>query len=114
MSERAVSPARSEVSPMTFDLEEIVTHDSTEDCIACRSQAIVMQALVPAVGAWESTAGLPRFAVALHGAAGLLGTMLEEGIPREDIESALAGLLTEIEGQIPEAGARGGPPQGSA
>ncbi len=40
--------------------------------------------------------------------------MLEEGVPREDIESALGRLLDEIEQRIAEDKAMGGPPQGSA
>lgn len=99
---------------MTTDFAEIVTHDSTEDCVPCRARDVVVQALVPAAAAWEATAGLPRFSIALHGAAGLLGTMLQEGVPREDIEDALSGLLEEIESQIAEDRAMGGPPQGTA
>ena len=43
---------------MTFGLDVIVTYDSTDDCIACRAQSVVMQALVPAAAAWEATAEL--------------------------------------------------------
>ena len=99
---------------MSVDFDQIVTHDSTDECVACRAQDIVMQALLPAAAAWESTAQLPRFAVALHGAAGLLGIMLEEGVPRKDIEEALSGLLDEIDRQIAEDQTMGGPPQGTA
>ena len=99
---------------MEINLDVIVTHDSTEECIACRAQDLVMQTLVPAAAAWEATAELPRFSIALHGAAGLLGTMLDEGIPREKVESALSELLDRIEQQIAEDEVMGGPPQGSA
>jgi hypothetical protein len=95
-------------------LDVIVTHDATDDCVACRAQSVVMQALVPAAAAWEATAELPRHAVALHGAAALLGTMLEEGVSRDEVEAALSGLLDNIEQQIAEDQAMGGPPQGTA
>ena len=52
---------------MTFGLDVIVTYDSTDDCIACRAQSVVMQALVPAAAAWEATAESPRFSVASRG-----------------------------------------------
>ena len=74
----------------------------------------VASALVPAASAWEANEELPRFSVALHGAAALLGVMLEEGISREDIESALGRLLDDIEQRIVEDQVMGGPPQGSA
>ncbi len=99
---------------MSIDFKEIITHDSTEDCIACRARDVVMQALIPAAAAWESSGGLPRFSIALHGAAGLLGTMLEEGLSRADIEGALSELLDEIESQVAEDRTTGGPPQGTA
>jgi hypothetical protein len=99
---------------MTTQLETIVTHDATDECVACRAQSVVMQALLPAAAAWEAAAELPRFSVALHGAAGLLGKMLEDGVPREDVESALAELLDQIEQQIAEDQMMGGPAQGSA
>lgn len=99
---------------MPVDLKEIVTHDSTENCVACRAQDLVAQALIPAAAAWETTSGLPRYSVALHGAAGLLGIMLDEGVPRQDIEDAITTLLDDIESQIAEDETMGGPPQGSA
>ena len=99
---------------MSIDFKDIVTHDSTEDCIACRARDVVTQALIPAAFAWEATSELPRFAVALHGAAGLLGTMIGEGIPRAEIEGALKELLDEIEEHIAEDDEMGGPPQGTA
>jgi hypothetical protein len=77
-------------------------------------QNLVAGVLVPATTAWETTAALPRFSIALHGAAGLLGSMLAEGIPREDIEGALSRLLDDIEGQLAEDRAIGGPTQGTA
>lgn len=71
-------------------------------------------ALVPAAASWELHHDLPRFAVALNGAAGLLASMLEEGIPRDEIEAALSRVLDDIEQQIAEDKAMGGPPMGSA
>ena len=99
---------------MAVDFKEIVTHDSTEDCVACRAEDVVMQALMPAAAAWESAAQLPRFSIALHGAAALLGTMLGEDIPRKDVEDALSVLLDDIQRQIAEEQTMGGPPQGTA
>lgn len=99
---------------MITDIEALVAHDGTEDCAACRAQDLVSQVLVPAAAAWEKTAELPRFSLALHGAAGLLMGMLEDGVPREDIEGALARLLDDIESHIAEDQAIGGPVQGSA
>ena len=99
---------------MTIDLDEIIEHDMTEDCPACRTQDIVELALVPAAAAWELRNGLPRYAIALHGAAGLLGALLEEGVDRDDIEAALSGLLDDIEQRIEEDSVMGGPPQGTA
>jgi hypothetical protein len=96
------------------DFEAIITHDETENCIPCRAQELTMVALVPAAAAWEMTSGLPRFSMALHGAAGLLGSMLEEGVAREDIEHALSHLLDDIEQQIAEDGALAGPALGNA
>ncbi len=40
--------------------------------------------------------------------------MLEEGISREDIESALGRLLDDIKQRIVENQVMGGPPKGSA
>ncbi|MGD9740181.1 MAG: hypothetical protein AB7U48_12370 [Bauldia sp.] len=99
---------------MAIDLKSIVTHDSTESCVACRAQDVAIQVLAPAVEAWETSNGLPRFALALHGAAELLGKMLQQGVSRDDVESALSLLLDDIERQLAEDAAMGGPPQGSA
>ena len=99
---------------MTYDLNEIVTHDGTEECIACRAQDLVALALLPAATAWESTAELPLHAISLHGAAGLLGLMLQAGIQRSEIDEAMATLLDEMERHLAEDKALGGPPQGSA
>ncbi len=41
-------------------------------------------------------------------------SMLEEGIPRDDIEAALSRALDDIEQQIEEDKTMGGPPMGSA
>ncbi len=99
---------------MIRQLEVIVTHDGTDDCVACRAQQFVEMALVPAAAAWEATAEFPRFSIALHGAARLLGSMVADGIPRHEIEDALSGLLDEIEQEIAEDLVMGGPPQGTA
>jgi hypothetical protein len=95
-------------------LNRILDHDETEDCPVCRAQDVVMMALLPAAAAWEHRAELPQHAVALHGAAGLLGTMLEAGIEREEIEEALSRLLDEIEEGIRHERILGGPAQGTA
>ena len=99
---------------MTIDLQKLTEHDLTDECPVCHTQQMVRRALVPAAAAWEVNEQLPRFSVALHGAAELLGVMLEERIGREDIETALAKLLDDIERGISEDEAMGGPPQGTA
>jgi hypothetical protein len=43
---------------------------------------IDLMALLPAAAAWEMRSELPRMSIALHGAAGLLSALLEEGVPR--------------------------------
>lgn len=99
---------------MAIDLKPITEHDMSDDCPICRAQDLVDMALLPAVAAWEQSNELPRFSLALHGAAGLLGALLEEGVPRDEVEAALARLLDEIEQQIAEDAVMGGPPQGTA
>jgi len=99
---------------MPFDLNALVEHDLSDDCPICRTQDIVHIALLPPAPAWEHNNGLPRFALALHGAASLLGAMLEEGIERDDIDAALSSLLDDIEDQVAEDRAFGGPPEGTA
>jgi len=87
---------------MANQLDELVHHDQTDDCPVCRAQNFVDLALIPAVAAWELNNELPRFSLALHGAAALLGVMLEEGVTREDVDAALSELLDDIERQIAE------------
>ncbi len=99
---------------MTIDLDQLVDHDMSEECPVCQAQQIVEGALLPAAAAWELHHELPRFSLALHGAAGLLGALLEEGLPREEIEAALSRVLDDIEQQIAEDTAMGGPPAGTA
>jgi hypothetical protein len=99
---------------MNPDLEALAHHDLSDDCPVCRAQDVVSMALVPAAAAWEVANELPRFSVALHGAAQLLGVMLEEGVPRKEIETVLADILDDIEAGIAEDKMMGGPPQGSA
>ena len=62
----------------------------------------------------NSTTNSPRFSIALHGAAELLGVMLLEGVERSDIDSALGRLLDDIEARIAEDQVMGGPPKGNA
>ena len=99
---------------MATDLAPLVDHDLSDDCPVCRAAELVAFTLMPAAAAWEQTHELPQFSVALHGAAQLLGVMIQEGIPRDEIEGALSTLLDEIEAQIEEDKTFGGPPQGSA
>ena len=99
---------------MRVGLKELIDHDLSDDCPVCRAHDVVEMVLVPAAAAWELKDELPRFSIALHGAAGLLGAMLEEGVPRHQIESVLGELLDDIERQIAEDQALGGPPQGNA
>ncbi len=99
---------------MAIDLTELTDHDLSDDCPVCRAQHIVQIALLPAAAAWESDSELPRFSVALHGAAELLGVILEDGVERSDIEAALGRLLDDIEQRLAEDRVMGGPPRGSA
>jgi hypothetical protein len=99
---------------MSINLEELVQHDSEEDCPVCRTQDLIGAVLLPAAAAWESSNGLPRFSLALHGAVEFLGAMLAEGVPREDVDGMVARLLDEVEIRIAEDAVMGGPPQGSA
>ena len=99
---------------MTVDLAELVDHTGDDDCAACRAQDLAASILIPAVATWEVAQNLPRFSLAIQGAAGLLGMMLEEGLDRHDVEAALGRVLDDIEQQIAEDRAMGGPPQGSA
>ena len=99
---------------MRIDYDSIVTHDGGDDCPACRAQDIAGFALLPAVQAWEQVNQLPRHALALHGAAGLIGSMLAEGAERIEVEQALATLVDDIEAQISEELTFGGPTQGTA
>lgn len=99
---------------MAVDFEAIIEHDGTGECTACIADDVVEQSLLPAAAAWEAAAGLPQFAVALRGAAGLLATMLRSGVSREDIEAALSRLLDEAEQRISEDKMMGGPPEGNA
>ena len=63
---------------------------------------------------WETRSELPRFSVALHGAAELLGVMLQEGVERQEVDAALGRLLDDIEQRISEDRVMGGPPRGNA
>ncbi len=99
---------------MPIDLNSITEHDMSDDCPVCRAQNLVDLVLLPAASAWELRSELPRLSIALHGAAGLLSALLEEGVQREDVEAALSRLLDDIEQQVAEDEVMGGPPQGTA
>lgn len=99
---------------MANDLDKLMEHELNDDCPVCRAQELVDVALLPAAQAWEERNELPRHGLMLHGAAGLLAVLLEDGVPRDDIEGAVARLLDEIEQAIAENRAMGGPPQGTA
>ncbi len=99
---------------MTSDLAPLLDHELSDDCPICRAQDVIQIALLPAAAAWELNNELPRFSIALHGAAELLGAMLIEGVERNDIEAALERLLDDIEARIAEDQVMGGPPKGSA
>ena len=99
---------------MPIDLNAIIEHDMSDDCPVCRAQNLVDMTLLPAAAAWEVRNELPRMSVALHGAAGLLSALLEEGVPRDDVEAALSRLLDDYEQQIADDEAMGGPTHGTA
>ncbi len=99
---------------MPIDLKAITEHDMSDECPVCRAQDIVDAVLLPAAAAWELRNELPRLSIALHGAAGLLSALLEEGVPRDEVDAALSRLLDDIEQQIAEDGVLGGPTQGTA
>lgn len=98
---------------MTIDFDDIITHDASEDCTACRAQDLVSFMLVPAVAAWEHSNQLPQHALSLHGAAALIVFMMQDGNRREDIERALSTLVDDMEKQLAEDQAFG-PTQGTA
>ena len=99
---------------MHIKIDDLVSHDETDECPACRAQDIVSFMLVPAVAAWEHANQLPSHALSLHGAAALIGFMMQDGAKREDVERALGGLLDDMEEKIAEDRVFGGPPQGTA
>ena len=99
---------------MPIDLKAITEHDMSDKCPVCRAQNLVDLALLPAAAAWEVRSELPRLSIALHGAAGLLCALLEEGVPRDDVEAVLSRLLDDYEQQVAEDKAMGGPTQGTA
>ena len=71
---------------MSSDFDSLITHDQSDDCIACRAQDVVGYSLVPAVATWEESYRLPRHALALHGAAGLMAFMIQNGAARDEVE----------------------------
>ena len=72
-----------------IDIDELVSHDDGEDCVVCLSSDISASI--------EEVHDLPRGALALHGAAGLLAAMIEAGVPRHQVEAGLFALLDEFE-----------------
>lgn len=102
------------MGPMEIDLDELVEHDSAEDCPVCRAQELIGAALLPAAAAWEASNELPRFSLALNGAIEFLGAMLAEGVSRDELDAVVSRMLDEIEIRIAEDDVMGGPPQGSA
>ena len=99
---------------MNNDLEKLITHEYSDDCMVCRAQDVVAFSLVPAAAAWETANELPQYSVALNGAAQLLAAIIADGLPRNDVEEALKTLLDDLEAQIKEEGVFGGPTQGNA
>ncbi len=99
---------------MHVDFDQLLNHDLSDECPVCQAQQLVGAVLVPAAAAWETTNELPRFSVALHGAAELLGAIMAEGVHRDELETALGLLLDDIEQRVAEDKMMGGPPQGSA
>ena len=99
---------------MKNDLEKLITHEYSDDCMVCRAQDVVAFSLVPAAAAWETANELPQYSVALNGAAQLLAAMIADGLSRNDVEEALKTLLDDLEVQIKEEGVFGGPTEGNA
>ncbi|MEE2955663.1 MAG: hypothetical protein VX780_05985 [Pseudomonadota bacterium] len=99
---------------MTKNFKKLMQHDMSDDCPICHAEDLVTTTLIPAVAAWEIANDFPQFSLALHGAAGLLSAMIEEGYKRDEIEVALKKLLDEFEVSIANNTAMAGPPQGSA
>ncbi len=99
---------------MSIDFDDITTHDQSDDCVACRAQDIVGYSLVPAVATWEESYQLPRHALAVHGAAGLMAYMIQSGAGRDEVERAVAKVLDDYEAQAADDGLLNVPPQGTA
>ena len=99
---------------MTVNLNELVEHNDTDDCPVCRALDFTYAVVAPAVASWEQSNEFPKMSLALNGAVALLGAMLEEGVPRNELDKTVAALLDDIEQQITEDGVLGGPTQGTA
>ena len=99
---------------MKNELKKLMQHDMSDDCPICHAEDLVTTTLIPAAASWEIANDLPQFSLALHGAAGLLSAMIEEGYKRDKIELALKELLDDFEVSIATNTAMAGPPQGSA
>jgi len=99
---------------MTVKLNELIEHDSSDDCPVCRALDFTYAVVAPAVASWEASNEFPKFSLALNGAGALLGALLEEGVPRHELDKAVAAILDDIEQQVAEQGVLGGPTQGTA
>ena len=99
---------------MSSTFDDIITHDASDECLACRAQDIVNASLVPAVAAWEDAYQMPRHSLAVHGAASLMAYMLQNGVARPDIEKAVASILDDYQQQMAGDGLLSGPHQGTA
>ena len=99
---------------MTNEFKKLMQHDMSDDCPICHAENLVTTTLIPAVASWEIANDLPQFSLALHGAAGLLSAMIEEGHKRDKIELALKELLDEFEVSMATNTAMAGPAQGTA
>ena len=81
------------------DIDELVAHVEDKDCDVCIARSLATSVVAPAVAMWEVSHRLPRCSLALHGAVGLLATMLDEGYSREEIDAVVADMLDEIEAE---------------
>ncbi len=100
--------------PTALDLISLLDHNLGGDCPVYRAQGAIQIALLPAAAVWKLNDELPRFTVALHGAAEHLGAMLPESVERSDIEAALTRLLDDVDARIAEDQVIGASPKGSA
>ncbi len=83
---------------MSIDLAPLLDHDLSDDYPVCRAQEVIQIALLPAAAAWEPNNELPRFSIALHDAAELLGAMLLVPAPRAGLPGKPLTRLTHRRG----------------